>query len=74
MKMAFAEIFSKPALSSHQQPSWFLMSRHVKCFIRLEWDPNSQWGYSVWPQRTGREEKGAVGINYMPEPIILQVW
>ena len=22
-------------------------SRHVKYFIRLEWDPNSQWAYSV---------------------------
>lgn len=31
-------------------------SHHVKYFIRLEWDPDSQWGYSARP-RVGRERE-----------------
>lgn len=44
---AFAEIFLKAAFSSCQYLSQLPVSHHVKYFIRLEWDPNSQWGYSV---------------------------
>lgn len=46
------------------------VSRHVKCFIRLDWDLNSQWvSLSLVTQWWGGGTP--YGINYMPKPIPL---
>lgn len=62
--------FPEPPFSSRLHPSQLPVSRHVKCFIRLEWDPNSRW---VPLSNIGWGGKGGppYGINYMPKLIPL---
>lgn len=48
MKMHSQTCFQEPAFSScHNSSQLQSAFCHVKYFIRLEWDPNSQWGYSA---------------------------
>lgn len=63
-------IFPEPPFRSRLRLSQHPVSHHVKCFIRLEWDPNSRW---VPLSHRGWGEKGGppYGINYMPKLIPL---
>lgn len=63
-------VFQRRLLTRVSTRCQLAMFRHVKCFIRLDWDPNSRWLLlSLVSQGWG----GGLpyGINYMPKPILL---